>query len=45
MISTPPRNQNTYLDVELPVTDEQLSAAENLSSAFPVPFHLNMFHK
>jgi len=45
MTSTPPKNQTAYLDVELPVTDDQLSAAGNLSSALPAPFHLSLFQK
>lgn len=45
MTLTPPKDQPADLDVELPVADGQLSAAGNLSSAFPAPLHLGPFHK
>lgn len=41
MTSTTPKNQTAYFDVELPLTVDQLSAAGNLSSSFPAPFHLD----
>lgn len=44
-MTTTPKNQTAYFDIELPLTVDQLSAAGNLSSSFPAPFHLSLFHK
>lgn len=44
-LSRAPKNQTSYLDIELLVADNWLLAAGNPSSALLALFHLNLFYK